>query len=315
MSHYPTLALLLLLLLLLLGANAVTNEELRSLLEFRKGIRDGTSNQRISWAAPNTLSDPTTCLDSWHGISCDPKTGSIVSINLDRLGLSGELKFHTLTKLPSLRNLTLSGNRFSGRVVPSLGTITSLQHLDLSDNGFYGPIPGRISNLWGLNYLNLSANKFAGGFPVGFRNLQQLRSLDLHGNEVDGDVTEILTELKNVEFVDLSSNRFYGGLALPISNVSSISNTLRHLNLSHNALNGGFFPDDSIGLFKNLEVIDLENNEINGELPRFGSQPPSLKILRLARNQLFGEVPKELLQSSIPLQELDLSRNGFTGGN
>ncbi|KAL0709292.1 hypothetical protein Bca4012_016270 [Brassica carinata] len=314
MSHYPTLALTFttLLLLFLLHANAVTVNELKSLLEFRKGIRDDTSNQRISWSAPNTLSDPTTCLDTWHGISCDPKTGSIVSINLDRLGLSGELKFHTLIPLASLRNLTLSGNRFSGRVVPSLGKITSLQHLDLSDNGFYGPIPGRISDLWGLNYLNLSANKFAGGFPGGFRNLQQLRSLDLHGNEVYGDVGEIFSELKNVEFVDLSSNRFHGGLSLSIDNVSSVSNTLRHLNLSHNALNGGFFAGDSIGSFKNLEVLDLENNEINGELPRFGSQP-GLKILRLARNQLFGAVPEELLQSSIPLQELDLSRNGFTG--
>ncbi|KAF8080624.1 hypothetical protein N665_0932s0024 [Sinapis alba] len=314
MSHYPTLALYFttLLLLLFLHANAVTNDELQALLEFRKGIRDETSNQRISWSAPNTLSDPTTCLDSWHGISCDPETGSIVSINLDRLGLSGELKFNTLTRLTSLRNLTLSGNRFSGRVVPSLGKISSLQHLDLSDNGFYGPIPGRISSLWGLNYLNLSANKFAGGFPGGFRNLQQLRSLDLHGNEVDGDVGEIFAELKNVEFVDLSSNRFHGGLTLSTDNVSSVSNTLRHLNLSHNALNGGFFSVDSIGLFKNLEVLDLENNQINGELPRFGSQP-SLRILKLARNQLFGAVPGELLQSSIPLQELDLSRNGFTG--
>ncbi|KAG2334371.1 hypothetical protein Bca52824_005551 [Brassica carinata] len=296
--HHPTLALtfttlLLLLLFLLHDANAVTNEELQSLLEFRKGIRDETSNNRIQWAAPNSLTDPTTCLDDWPGISCDPETAKIPHARL----------------APSLRNLTLSGNRFSGRVVPSLGKITSLQHLDLSDNGFYGPIPDRISALWGLNYLNLSANKFSGGFPIGFGNLQQLRSLDLHGNDVYGDVTEIFAELKNVEFVDLSSNRFHGGLSLT---VSSISNTLRHLNLSHNLLNGGFFSGDSIGLFKNLEFLDLENNEINGELPRFGSQP-SLKILKLARNQLFGAVPVELLQSSIPLQELDLSRNGFTG--
>ncbi|WZZ90497.1 hypothetical protein YC2023_119076 [Brassica napus] len=44
-----------------------------------------------------------------------PENGSIIAINLDRLGLSGELKFSTLTGLTSLRNLTLSGNNFSGR--------------------------------------------------------------------------------------------------------------------------------------------------------------------------------------------------------
>lgn len=310
MSHFLTLAFCFV--SLVLGVNAVTERELRSLLEFRKGIRDESSHQRISWSDPSSLSDPTTCPDGWPGISCDPESGSIVAINLDRLGLSGELKFSTLTGLTSLRNLTLSGNNFSGRVVPSLGGISSLQHLDLSDNGFYGPIPGRISDLWGLNYLNLSANKFEGGFPSGFRNLQQLRSLDLRGNKMWGDVGEIFTELKNVEFVDLSCNRFHGGLSLSTDNISSISNTLRHLNLSHNALNGGFFSKDSMGLFKNLEILDLENNQINGELPLFESQP-NLKILKLARNQLFGSVPEELLQSSIPLRELDLSQNGFTG--
>uniref|UniRef100_A0A1J3GHN3 Putative inactive receptor kinase n=1 Tax=Noccaea caerulescens TaxID=107243 RepID=A0A1J3GHN3_NOCCA len=310
MSHFLTLAFCFV--SLVLGVNAVTERELRSLLEFRKGIRDESSHQRISWSDPSSLSDPTTCPDGWPGISCDPESGSIVAINLDRLGLSGELKFSTLSGLTSLRNLTLSGNNFSGRVVPSLGGISSLQHLDLSDNGFYGPIPGRISELWGLNYLNLSANKFEGGFPSGFRNLQQLRSLDLRGNKMWGDVGEIFTELKNVEFVDLSCNRFHGGLSLSMDNISSISNTLRHLNLSHNALNGGFFSKDSMGLFKNLEILDLENNQINGELPLFESQP-NLKILKLARNQLFGSVPEELLQSSIPLRELDLSQNGFTG--
>ncbi|EOA19860.1 hypothetical protein CARUB_v10000111mg [Capsella rubella] len=308
MSHFLTFSLL----LFLLGANAVTESELRSLLEFRKGIRDETSHQRISWSDTSSLTDPSTCPNGWPGISCDPETGSIIAINLDRRGLSGELKFSTLVGLTSLRNLSLSGNSFSGRVVPSLGGITSLQHLDLSDNGFYGPIPGRISELWGLNNLNLSSNKFEGGFPSGFRNLQQLRSLDLHKNEIWGDVGEIFTELKNVEFVDLSCNRFHGGLSLSVDNISSISNTLRHLNLSHNALNGKFFSAESIASFKNLEILDLENNQINGELPHFGSQP-SLRVLKLARNQLFGLVPEELLQSSIPLQELDLSQNGFTG--
>lgn len=309
MSHFLTFCFIS---LFTLGANAVTELELRSLLEFRKGIRDETSHQRISWSDTSSLTDPSTCPNGWPGISCDPQTGSIIAINLDRRGLSGELKFSTLTGLTSLRNLSLSGNSFSGRVVPSLGGISSLQHLDLSDNGFYGPIPGRISDLWGLNHLNLSSNKFEGGFPSGFRNLQQLRSLDLHNNEIWGDVGEVFTELKNVEFVDLSCNRFHGGLSLSVDNISSISNTLRHLNLSHNALNGKFFSEESIGSFKNLEILDLENNQINGELPHFGSQP-SLRILKLARNQLFGKVPEELLQSSIPLLELDLSRNGFTG--
>ncbi|MBA0803406.1 hypothetical protein Gohar_013616, partial [Gossypium harknessii] len=44
----------------------------------------------------------------------------------------------------------------------------------------------------------------------------------------------------------------------------------------------------------------------------FGSLP-GLRVLRLGTNQLFGPVPVELLEGSGPLEELDLSRNGFTG--
>ncbi|KAJ4867109.1 putative inactive receptor kinase [Raphanus sativus] len=98
-----------------------------------KGIRDEASNQRISCSATSSFTDPSTCPENWPGISCDPETGSIVAINLDQLGLSGELKFSTLTGLTSLCNLTLSRNNFSGRGVPSFRTISSLHRLDLSD--------------------------------------------------------------------------------------------------------------------------------------------------------------------------------------
>ncbi|MBA0770447.1 hypothetical protein Gotri_019082, partial [Gossypium trilobum] len=229
-----------------------------------------------------------------------------------RLGLVGDLKFHTLTPLKNLQNLSLSGNAFTGRVAPALGSITSLQHLDLSNNQFIGTIPGRITDLYGLNYLNLSGNKFDGGLPAGFRDLQQLRVLDLHNNALRGDIGQLFTELRNVEHVDLSYNAFYGGLSVAVENVSSLANTARFVNLSHNQLNGGFFKEEAIGLFKNLQVLDLGDNLIAGSLPSFGSLP-GLRVLRLGTNQLFGPVPVELLEGSVPLEELDLSRNGFTG--
>ncbi|KAK6150482.1 hypothetical protein DH2020_015414 [Rehmannia glutinosa] len=48
-------------------------------------------------------------------------------------------------------------------------------------------------------------------------------------------------------------------------------------------------------LFRNLQVLDLGDNGIAGELPEFG-QLPDLHTLRLGSNQLFGSVPEELLQ-------------------
>ncbi|KAB2094288.1 hypothetical protein ES319_A02G146700v1 [Gossypium barbadense] len=300
--------LLLLLFLGLASASRFDPLELRSLLEFKKGIRHDPFNKVLSVWDPDTRPDPT----SWTGVTRDPNSGFIVSISLDRLGLVGDLKFHTLTPLRNLQNLSLSGNNFTGRIAPALGSITSLQHLDLSDNQFIGPIPGRIADLYGLNYLNLSVNKFDGGLPSGFRNLQQLRVLDLHNNALRGDIGELLSELRNVEHIDLSYNEFYGGLSVPVENVSSLANTIRHVNLSHNQLNGGFLKAEAIGLFKNLQLLDLGDNSMSGQLPSFGSLP-GLRVLKLGKNQLFGPVPVELLEGFVPLEELDLSHNGFTG--
>ncbi|KAL4354249.1 hypothetical protein GQ457_06G043400 [Hibiscus cannabinus] len=290
------------------SASGFDPSELRSLLEFKKGIKNDPFGKVLTVWDPDSRPDPT----SWTGVTRDPNSGSIVSINLDRLGLVGDLKFYTLTPLRNLQNLSLSGNSFTGRVAPALGSMTSLQHLDLSDNQFIGPIPGRITDLYGLNYLNLSLNKFDGGFPDGFRNLQQLRVLDLHNNALRGDIGQLFSELRNVEHVDLSYNEFYGGLSVAVENVSSLANTARFVNLSHNQLNGGFFKEEAIGLFKNLQVLDLGDNLIAGELPSFGSLP-GLQVLRLGMNQLFGPVPVELLEGFVPLKELDLSHNGFTG--
>ncbi|XP_021679458.1 probable inactive receptor kinase At5g10020 isoform X2 [Hevea brasiliensis] len=290
--------------------------ELRSLLEFKKGIQYDPLDRIISAWNLSNLTNQSSCPDSWPGITCDSTANSVTGIILDRLSLSGDLKFSTLLNLKSLQNLSLSGNRFTGRLVPTLGSMSSLQHLDLSDNQFSGPIPGRISELWNLKYINLSTNGFEGGFPVGlpvpFRNLQQLRVLDLHSNKLRGNVREVLSELINLDHLDLSDNEFYGELSgLGVENVSGLANTVHFVNFSRNSLTGGFLKAEVIGLFRSLEVLDLSNNAINGELPSFGSML-HLRVLRLGNNQLFGAIREELLNGSMPIEELDLSGNGIS---
>ncbi|KAK3002438.1 hypothetical protein RJ639_020956 [Escallonia herrerae] len=310
-APYRFLSLLLLLFSLLTAAASSSADEVRSLLEFKKGIRSDPLGRVLnSWNQTTPSADPTGC-PGFYGVVCDD-SGSVAAINLDRLGLVGDLKFFTLSGLKMLKNLSLSGNSLTGRLVPALGSMTSLQHLDLSSNQFYGPIPARINDLWALNYLNLSNNNFSSGFPSGIQNLQQLKVLDLHSNDLWGDVQDLIPELRNVEYIDLSYNGFYGSVSLDVQNLSALCNTAQYVNFSHNRLSGGFFKAESIGLFRNLKVLDLGDNEISGELPPFGSLP-SLRVLLLGNNQLYGSIPEELLESSIPLQELDLSGNGFSG--
>ncbi|XP_065873711.1 probable inactive receptor kinase At5g10020 [Euphorbia lathyris] len=305
-------------LLFLLTSPAHSDQsELRSLLEFKKGILSDPTHTILSAWNISSLSDLTSCPSSWPGITCDSSTNSVTAISLDRLSLSGDLKFSTLLNLKSLQNLSLSGNHFTGRLVPALGSISSLQYLDLSHNNFSGPIPARIAELWNLKYINLSVNGFDGGFPVDlkvpFRNLQQLKVLDLRSNKFGGNVLQVLSEFVNLEYLDLSNNGFYGELgSLSVDNVSGLANTVRFVNFSGNQLHGGFLKAEVIQLFRNLQVMDLSHNMINGELPSFESLR-SLRELRLQNNQLFGAIPVELFNGSVPIENLDLSGNGFTG--
>ncbi|CAO2827494.1 unnamed protein product [Amaranthus hypochondriacus] len=291
------------------------SDEVRALLEFKKGIQsDPLKKITTTWnsTAVSTAADLDSCPASFHGVMCDDSYNSVISIVLDNLNLSGELKFSTLIGLKMLQNLSLQGNNFTGRLVPQLGSMSNLQYLDLSGNSFIGRIPDRIHDLWNLQYLNLSHNQFSGGYPAGIRNLQQLRVFDMHSNQLWGDVGLFFSELRNVEFVDLSMNKFSGQLPVDSSLVSSMGNTIRHLNLSRNLLGGKFLSNNTLALFQSLVVLDLGDNTIGGELPSFASLF-NLRVLRLQNNQLYGEVPVELLTTSIHLMELDLSGNGFSG--
>ncbi|KAI4374150.1 hypothetical protein MLD38_012178 [Melastoma candidum] len=299
-----------LLILLLHCSLSTSDSDVTYLLEFKKGVLVDPLGKVLSSWDPSEAPNP--CSGSWEGVLCDGNREHVVSVALDGLGLAGELKFHTLTGLSMLRNLTLSGNNFTGRIEPTFGSMASIQYLDLSDNSFYGPVPGKLNGLYSLNYLNLSMNGFSGGYPDGLNNLQQLKVFDVHGNDLWGDVGVLFQQLRNVEHIDLSSNRFFGSINVGISNASSLANTAKYLNLSHNNLNGGFFDGETLQMFTNLEVLDLGNNSITGQLPSFSSLP-NLKILRLGNNLLFGSMPEALFETGSQLQELDLSGNGFTG--
>lgn len=311
MTLSQSLSLLLLVLVFRLNGSSAAEDEVRSLLEFKKGIKNDPLGKIFSSWTQTGLSDPSACPKSFYGVLCDTNSDSVASIVLDGLGLVGDLKFSTLNGLKQLRVLSLSGNSFTGRVVPALGSVSTLQHLDLSGNLFYGPIPARINELWSLNYLNLSNNNFTGGYPSGISNLQQLRVLDLHNNRIWGDIEELFLELKFIEHLDLSNNSFFGSFPMNPDNVS-FGSTIQVMNLSHNNLAGAFFPGKLLQTFGNLRVLDVGNNALMGELPSFGFLP-NLRVLRLGNNQLYGLIPEELLQGTGPLEELDLSGNGFSG--
>ncbi|XP_030522672.1 probable inactive receptor kinase At5g10020 [Rhodamnia argentea] len=195
-------------------------------------------------------------------------------------------------------------------VTCSEGRVTSLV---LDDVGLIGKFSlVAVSGLAMLQNLSVSNNQLTGTVSEISSGLDQLKYLDLHGNGFSGDVTKLLSVLGSIEYVHLSHNQLSGSLDLVLGNSSFVS-SIRYLNVSSNALVGELFSHDGMPYFDSLEVFDASNNRLVGKIPSFNFVV-SLRILRLANNQLSGSFPQALLQeSSMILSELDLGDNQLEG--
>ncbi|CAJ1971182.1 unnamed protein product [Sphenostylis stenocarpa] len=296
------------LVLSLLVAIALGNSDIDALLEFKKSIQNDPSGLVFnSWNSKSLESDG--CPRNWYGIWCSE--GSVISITLDNAGLVGEFNFHAISGLTTLRNLSAVNNQFTGELLHA-ATMESLEYLDLSLNKFNGPLLSNFVQSRKLIYLNLSSNELGGSLPIEFNKLERLKYLDLHMNNFSGDIMHIFYQMSSVLYVDLSSNMFSGALDLGLVDESFLS-SIQYLNVSHNSLSGELFAHDGMPYLDSLEVFDASNNQLEGNIPSF-TFVVSLRILRLAFNQLTGLLPEALLkESSMMLSELDLSQNKLQG--
>ncbi|XP_045830404.1 probable inactive receptor kinase At5g10020 [Trifolium pratense] len=296
-------------LMLLLVANiALGNSDIDALLELKKGIKNDPFGLVLnSWDSKSL--DSNQCPQNWYGILCSD--GNVLSITLDNAGLVGEFNFLAISTLTMLHNLSLVNNNFTGSML-HISPMKSIKYLDLSLNKFTGSLPPSFVELRSLVYLNLSSNEFSGTIPNVFHKLDQLKYLDFHCNSFSGDIMHIFYQMGSVLHVDLSNNRFSGTLDLGLGDVSFLS-SIQHLNVSHNSLVGELFAHDGMPYLDNLEIFDASNNQLVGHIPSF-TFVVSLRILRLACNQLTGSLPETLLkESSMVLSELDLSQNKLEG--
>ncbi|KAL0370876.1 UNVERIFIED_CONTAM: Receptor-like protein 18 [Sesamum angustifolium] len=207
---------------------------------------------------------------------------------LDHNSLSGSIP-RSFFSLPSLIRLTLSENQVSGRLYefPTM-QFSNMVELDLSSNKLEGHIPESFFTLEMLDTLDLSFNFFNSTVQLEkFQRLQILRTLDLSYNNLSVDPSITNTSLSTFP---------------QLFRLSLVSCNLQN------------FPD-FINLPK-LQILDLSNNRITGEVPNWiweigngklgylnlssnllvGLQKPyhipsSLNILDVHSNQLHGELP------------------------
>lgn len=213
-----------------------------------------------------------------------------------------------LTNLTSLRRLVLIGNGFHGELPSQIGGFCDLEELTLSKNNLSGEVPVSLGKLKKLKILDLSQNEFNGCVPEQVENLTSLLKLDLSYNGFSCKIPESFSNLKKMEFLDLSFNLF-GNFGVPLF-LGEIPR-LKEVYLSGNLLSGKI-PE----IWENLggvEKIGFSKMGLVGKIPvSMGVYLKNLSYLGLDNNKLDGPVPKEfgLLEFA---NEINLENNNLSG--
>ncbi|WRX29454.1 Leucine-rich repeat - like 10 [Theobroma cacao] len=241
--------------------------------------------------------------------------GNLVSLKILTLSftnLSGALP-NPISNLRSLKYLSLSGAPLCAGSLNSIGNLISLESLDLKACNFSRIIPRSLGNLSQLNHSNLSRNNFSG-----ISQLVNLTSLDLSSNNLSGiEEFDLFSKLQNLDSLYLSScniNQFpqflrgskvlriYGKIPKWMWDVGKDS--LFYLNLSRN-----FMTELEQLPWKNIEILDLSSNLIQGDLL---IPPLTTSIFLISNNNLNGEM-SDLICNVSYLEILDISHSHLSG--
>ncbi|CAI9094757.1 OLC1v1030548C1 [Oldenlandia corymbosa var. corymbosa] len=242
---------------------------------------------------------------TWLDLSYNNFSGNIeVSFfsNLQHLTLL-DLSFNTLSLInnrenstlpPSLENLLLSS--CGVKDLDFLKGLQSLDQLDLSKN----MLQGRISLAWvqGLSRLNLSYNSLTHIDQLPSLNLAYL---DLTSNFLSGP---FLVPPIRIRYYFASNNSFTGSIPSSLCNFSF----LELLDLSNNHMSGEI--PQCLGT--NLLVFNLHSNDFQGKIPSNFSLGCKLIGLYLHDNRLEGRIPLSL-SNCRGLELLDVGNNHLDG--
>ena len=158
-----------------------------------------------------------------------------------------------------------------------------LEYLQLQNNQLEGIIPEAICGLglnWGSVYnFNISEN-LCPPYPA------CVVEIDLNQNIVNcAGVVSLWDSLYYAESItefDFSNTGLTGNIPSEIG----LFTNLNYLNLSNNNLNGSI-PNE-LGELINLEYLNIAFNQLNGPIPNNVGNLNSLKELRLFQNELSG---------------------------
>ncbi|CAN6555988.1 unnamed protein product [Malus baccata var. baccata] len=207
----------------------------------------------------------------------------------------------------NLSSLNVSNNHFTGQIPSSICLrSSSLRVLDFSHNSFSGSIPLGLGNCSELEVFRAGENTLSGSLPSDMYNAQALQEISLHSNRLFGPISENIGKLSSLKLMLLHFNNLEGPLPPPLMNCTN----LVEINLGFNRFSGNISVLDFSELTQ-LSKLDFFGNLFTGILPISLYSCKSLKALRLAENNLEGQIQPEIV-SLKSLSFLSLSENRLT---
>ncbi|CAN8260367.1 unnamed protein product [Cochlearia groenlandica] len=277
---------------------------------------------------------------------------SLSFLDLSNNSFSGSIPKCLINLIPSLDQLILGNNNFSGIIPDIFFNATNLKALDVSRNQLEGILPKSLMNCSVMQLLNVQSNKIKDKFPswgsfpslhvlilrsnqffgplyqprlsVGFENI---RVLDLSHNGFNGTLPPfyfsywpnmVRSFIQGYDDENLGNPRFgidyHNTMEMVHKGVYTkferIRTDFRAIDFSGNK----FFGDipESIGLLKELAIVNLSGNAFTSNIPRSLSNLTKLEVLDLSRNKLSGQIPQDLGSLSF-LSIMDFSHNNLEG--
>ncbi|CAH8254844.1 unnamed protein product, partial [Arabidopsis lyrata] len=255
-------------------------------------------------------------------------------LSLSSNNLVGEVP-SSIGNLNQLTNFYVDGNKLSGNLPATLSNLTKLNALSISSNQFTGSLPPSISQLSKLEFFFADDNPFIGAILSSLLKIPSLTRIYLSYNQLNDLVgIENIFMLPNLETfyiyhynytkvrpVDLNvfsplkqlGTLYISGIPFSTTNITSNSDFPSSLEyLSLRGCNITDFPD-FIRKGRNLQILDLSNNKIKGQVPNWLWRMPKLNSVDLSNNSLSGFHGSVNASHKSQLTSLDLSSNNFQG--
>ncbi|XP_044334752.1 receptor-like protein 13 [Triticum aestivum] len=228
-------------------------------------------------------------------------------LDLSSNNLSGSMPNWLFTEETKLQQLYLGNNSLTGSLDPIWHAQSFLTDINIAMNHITGQLPANLSSMFpNLSDLDLSSNDLFGHIPTPMCEISSMTFLDLSNNKLSGEVPAcVFTNYPGLSTLKVSNNRLGGPIFGGMNNLSNI----KKLCLDGNKFTGTL-PRDLAAY--SLNVIDLHDNELSGELDTSFWSMSSLVALNLADNHITGKFDQHICDFT-RIRLLDLSRNNLTG--